>query len=162
MKNIALLLFLVSLGINAQERKYEKIKAHKTAFITEKLDLTPSEAEKFWPIYNQHEKEVQKLRKKERTEVFGKLKENGADALSDAEANSLIESHLAMKTQMLEKEKKLIKTMRGVISPQKIIKLEKTEQDFKKGLLKRYSRGDREDQRPKNRENHDNRPKGMR
>lgn len=162
MKNIALILFLCTLGINAQEKRFEKVKAHKTAFITEKLDLTPTEAEKFWPIYNQHEKEVQKLRKKERTEVFGKLKENGADALSDAEANSLIESHSAVKTQMLEKKKKLIKSLRGVISPQKIIKLEKTEQDFKKGLLRRYSRINRENQSPKNRENRDNRPKNMR
>ena len=32
----------------------EKIKALKIAYLTEKLDLSSNEAEKFWPIYNKH------------------------------------------------------------------------------------------------------------
>ena len=34
----------------------EKIKAEKVAFLTTRMDLTPQEAEKFWPVYNQLEK----------------------------------------------------------------------------------------------------------
>ena len=30
----------------------DKIKAEKIAFITAELELTPAEAEKFWPVYN--------------------------------------------------------------------------------------------------------------
>lgn len=40
----------------------EKIRALKVAFITQKLNLTPSEAEKFWPVYNQYENEIIQLR----------------------------------------------------------------------------------------------------
>ncbi|MDQ6757613.1 MAG: hypothetical protein M3004_11835 [Bacteroidota bacterium] len=38
--------------------KGEKIQALKIAFITQKLNLTADEAQKFWPVYNQYEKEV--------------------------------------------------------------------------------------------------------
>jgi len=161
MKRIILLVFLCSLGANAQDKKhnkrFEKIKAHKTSYITEKLSLTSAEAEKFWPIYNSYEENVQKLREKERTEVFGKLKENGVDALSDAEANTLLATHFDIKSQMLEKEKSLMRSLKGVISPQKIIKLEKAEQDFKKKLLRRYGGRDRG---PENDENRKRGPRG--
>ena len=47
--------------INAQnesrEARMEKFRTEKIAFLTTKLELTTTEAEKFWPIYNQLEKE---------------------------------------------------------------------------------------------------------
>ena len=65
-----LLLFLFSLGtfgfafsqkkVNENE---EKIQALKIAFLTQKLQLTSAEAEKFWPVYNQYDREIQNLRK---------------------------------------------------------------------------------------------------
>jgi hypothetical protein len=36
----------------------EKIEALKVAFISKDLNLTPQEAEKFWPIYNQYSAEL--------------------------------------------------------------------------------------------------------
>ena len=31
----------------------ERIRSERVAFITEELSLTPAEAEKFWPVYNE-------------------------------------------------------------------------------------------------------------
>lgn len=39
-------------------KKAEKIEALKVAFITQKLELTPDEAQKFWPVYNNYEKDM--------------------------------------------------------------------------------------------------------
>src|ERR1700739_2094887 len=36
----------------------EKIEALKVAFISKDLNLTPQEAERFWPIYNQYSREL--------------------------------------------------------------------------------------------------------
>ena len=47
MKKLIIILFLATLGMNAQDRKFEEIKAHKTAFITEQVNLTSTQAEKF-------------------------------------------------------------------------------------------------------------------
>ncbi len=38
-----------------QERMQSRIESQKIAFITQKLDLSPSEAQQFWPIYNEYQ-----------------------------------------------------------------------------------------------------------
>ena len=51
-------------GIKAQDgdkTRAEKIEALKIAFITQKLQLTTDEAQKFWPVYNQYENEIRSL-----------------------------------------------------------------------------------------------------
>lgn len=67
MKKFYLIVSLVCLAAitNAQEaaapdvseKKQQDIQALKAAFITRELELTPEEAQKFWPVYNQYEKE---------------------------------------------------------------------------------------------------------
>jgi hypothetical protein len=50
---------ILSLPAIAQRRmtgsEFEQFKSQKIAFITEKLNLTPKEAQAFWPVYNQYE-----------------------------------------------------------------------------------------------------------
>ena len=40
------------------EKKQQEIEALKIAFISKELELTPEEAQKFWPMYNQYSKEL--------------------------------------------------------------------------------------------------------
>lgn len=47
-------------------KQEEKIQALEIAFISRKLDLTPDEAQKFWPIYNEYKKEVRQVTMNER------------------------------------------------------------------------------------------------
>ncbi len=144
MKKIVLLLLLVSTALIAQRNpenrqgpNYEKIKALKTAHITEQLELTPSEAETFWPIYNEYDKKLQEVRKKERIEFMEKLKEGGVDSLTDEEAEIVINRMLELRTSEMNYRVELINDLKGVISPQKIIKLQRAEEQFKRKLLKR-------------------------
>ena len=44
------------------EKKQANIEALKVAFITKELELTPDEAQKFWPVYNQYSKELKATR----------------------------------------------------------------------------------------------------
>lgn len=39
----------------------DRIRAAEIAYLSQKLDLTPEEAQKFWPLYNQYTKEVEIL-----------------------------------------------------------------------------------------------------
>lgn len=39
-------------------KKLQEIEALKVAFISKELNLTPEEAQKFWPVYNQYSKEM--------------------------------------------------------------------------------------------------------
>jgi hypothetical protein len=65
MKKIILFLS-VFIGVgyicSAQPHRGEKVEAIKVAYITKELNLTSSEAEKFWPVYNEYFKELKKAR----------------------------------------------------------------------------------------------------
>ena len=39
----------------------ERLESFRIQFITKKLDLTPAEAEKFWPLYNEQKEASQNL-----------------------------------------------------------------------------------------------------
>src|SRR5690606_42143062 len=134
MKKLLFIVFLFTVGLYGQEGKHEKIKALKITYITEKLSLTSAEAEKFWPVYNSYDEKFHDIRKKERNEIFKKL-QNGLENISDAEANNLIDRSLSLESEGLELRKQMIADLRKVISPKKIIILEKAEDDFKRELL---------------------------
>ena len=122
---------------NGQGSKSERIKSLKIAHITEELDLTSSEAEKFWPIYNEFDDAMMAIRKKQRGDSNGKLHKEGIDALTDEEANILIDKMLEMKTTELAYRKELVANLKGVLPPKKIIKLQQAERSFKEKLLRR-------------------------
>jgi len=53
----------VANGQSRQER-FEAIETQKSAYITKQLRLTPAEAQKFFPIYNQYSKEIRNIKSK--------------------------------------------------------------------------------------------------
>lgn len=142
MKNILILLLITSATLQAQRRdkdKMEQIKAYRTAYFTEQLDLSSQEAEKFWPIFNSFSSEMRSIRKLERKELNSKVDELGA-AMTDEEANALIDKKIAFNTQRLELEKKLIKELGAFFPATKILLVFKAEDDFRKTLLERYKK----------------------
>jgi Skp family chaperone for outer membrane proteins len=69
MKKILLTALFISIcglvSLRSQDRS-ERIEALKVAFITKQLQLTPQEAEKFWPVYNVYENEMKNMIKDHR------------------------------------------------------------------------------------------------
>ncbi len=130
-------LLLTSQLFFAQDRPgREKIKALKVAFITERLSLSSGEAQKFWPIYNDHEETMETFRITERTQIRAKLR--NLDAISDAEANKLLEQHLKLEAEKQAENEKFIQKLKEVLTAKKTILLLKAEEDFKRELIKRY------------------------
>ena len=56
---IALLILLMFplIRISAQNQNLERLNAYKIGFFTKRLNLTSQEAEKFWPVYNEYQKQ---------------------------------------------------------------------------------------------------------
>lgn len=137
MKHLLILFLLITTGLFAQTDKHAKIKALKVAHLTERLALTTAEAEKFWPVYNAYEDKMHDLWKTKRTHIYQKMK-NNLEAMSNEEANQLIDHAMDLEMQELQNRKELIEDLRPVISPKKIILLRKAEEEFKKQLLENY------------------------
>lgn len=140
MRYIIFIAFLLSATIHSQENKYERIKALKTAYITEQLSLTPSEAEKFWPVYNSYDEKHHDLRHRKHEEIYKKLN-SGIENLTDEDANMLLDEYLLIETNQLELNKQKTFALRKVLTPKKIVRLKKAEDDFKRELLDRYRKG---------------------
>ncbi len=131
-------------------KNLEKINAARIALISEKLKLTPQQAEKFWPIYREfteHRMELRKqLREAERTQDPSKPKPD-----RDQE---LIKLALQLKQQNVDLEKNYSDRLLKVISARQLLTLPKAEEEFRRGLLR--SLQEREDLREMRRENREN------
>src|SRR6187431_2294722 len=65
------------------KEKREQIKAMKVAFLTTELDLSSSEAEKFWPLYNTYDDKLFELRHQKMKGYYKRLKDDELDKLSE-------------------------------------------------------------------------------
>lgn len=55
---VALTNAVIAQPLDDDKKQQDNIEALKVAFISKELELTPEEAQKFWPIYNQYSKEL--------------------------------------------------------------------------------------------------------
>jgi|SRR5690606_29290223 hypothetical protein len=132
-----------SLSISAQENK---IKSLKVAFITEKLNLTPKEAQQFWPVYNAYDDTVNNLKFNELRKVISEIRESYA-SVSDEKANELLNKALEIEAKIHSEDVKLIKKLRGIISAKKILALKNAEEDFNRKMLEEFNKRRRESNR---------------
>lgn len=134
---IYLMLLFSVLSFAQNNRKIEKIKAIQVAFISNKLNLTPEEAQKFWPIFNQFSDKQFDLKFK-RKMLLLKMNPESATPISDSEMTKLLADSENLETEIQNNRSRLIKDLQGVISPQKIFMLKQLEEEFKKTLLKQF------------------------
>src|SRR5690606_39910846 len=88
MKQLIIITILALFSLSGfSQVKQEKIEALKTAYITEQLNLTSSEAEKFRPIYNTLEDQKNALKK----EAHEGRKERHVENLTEAQAKAMLE-----------------------------------------------------------------------
>ncbi len=133
---LGLLLFLTVASFAQDRPDREKIKALKVAFITERLDLSSKEAQLFWPIYNEHESNMEDLRVKEWSQVRYKIKK--ANTLSEQEADDLLGLYTALEKEKQDSYKRLFNKLKNVLSSKKTLLLIQSEDDFKRKLMQMY------------------------
>ena len=117
---------------------FEKIKAEKVAFITEKVGLTSKEAEAFWPVYNKIEDQQNELNKAER-EAYMALEK----AINDGEGNvdSLLDTYLKAKEANVNLHVKGIKDYKKVLSAEKLAKFYTCDESFRRQQIGRVMGG---------------------
>jgi hypothetical protein len=75
MKKTILLIALAffTWAAHAQADKKDELEALRIAFITKQLELTPAEAEKFWPVYNNYQGDLRKMMREQREKKGSEL-----------------------------------------------------------------------------------------
>lgn len=138
MKHFFTILFLLcSTFIFSQkmDEKIERVKALRIAYISDKLNLTPEEAQKFWPVFNQFDEKQSELNKEKR-KLMIKLRPQNVANLSDKESAQLMSEDEKLEAEIQNNKKQLVKNLQGVIPNQKILMLRQVEIEFKQKLLK--------------------------
>ncbi|HNP32280.1 MAG TPA: sensor of ECF-type sigma factor [Flavobacterium sp.] len=142
-KILPILIALISINAIAQDgpfirKKKEQIKTLKVAFITNELSLTPDEAAKFWPLYNAFEDKQQEIRKQKLKGYLDRMDDDSFDKLSDKDAATILSQMESTEDELYQLKKKFTASLKGVISPVKILKLKKAEENFNRKLLQQY------------------------
>jgi Spy/CpxP family protein refolding chaperone len=111
----------------------EKIKAMKVGMITQELQLTEQQAEKFWPVYNTYSKEKFELNRKIR--YLSRTSANKELANDELLKNQ--EEILVLKHKEIDIDKKYREGFLKIISAQQYAKLIDTENKFNRMLLEK-------------------------
>ena len=145
--SIILVLLLISIATYAQNREaMKKIESARIALITERLGLTPEQAEKFWPVYRQYNMERREIRKE-----FRDARQNvDMKNLTDEQSKILVQKGMELKQKELNLEKEYSGRLSQVITTQQLFRLKNAEKDFQQMLLKRIQdQRQRQDQNQK-------------
>jgi hypothetical protein len=124
--------FCITTLVFAQKQgdRKNRMESYRIAYITEKLDLTPDEAQRFWPIYNQFRDELKKIHKDTKGQ-------KAIADMTDSEAENAISGNFEREEKVASLKKEYVKKLKGIIAPKKIAQLQQVEQDFKKEVLER-------------------------
>jgi len=141
---LAMFLTLVTCAVFAQgggmKHKKEQIKSLKVAFLTEQLQLSTDQAEKFWPVYNAFDDKQFDLRQ-DKMDVFRKrMDEAELNKMSDKEASAILSGMESTESELYQLRKKLVSDLRPIIGSLKILKLKKAEEDFNRKLLRQFKK----------------------
>ena len=143
LKKILPILFLfLSFNFYAQNENFkdkkEQIRAMKVAFFTTELDLTSSEAEKFWPLYNTFDEKQFELRHQKMKSYFKRMQGDNLDKISEKDATALLEQIQDNEDDLYSLRKKFMQSIKEILPSIKILKLKKAEENFNRKLLQQY------------------------
>jgi Spy/CpxP family protein refolding chaperone len=110
-----------------REQIKEKLKANHVAYITNELDLTEEESQKFWPIYNQYRQEMDALKEENTPQQVKNM--------TDKEADEFLNKMLEKKARELDVQKKYIQKLKSAIPAKKIALLLHAEREFREKVV---------------------------
>lgn len=132
-----LALFAFSFDTIAQGDGGGRVRNLRKEYVKEKLQLTESQSQKFWPIYTSYLDERSALRRKYRDQFIHR--ENGK--LNNYDAYRKVDDNIEYKEKDLELSKKYKAELLQVISPQQLADLYQAEREFKQMLIERLKDG---------------------
>ena len=131
-------------GLDAQNRRgdnpemFEKMKAEKISFFTSKLDLTPAEAQSFWPVYNEYEKKRFDI--KRQIHEFERMPDEQFAKLSDSEIEKLTNDYIGSFENEAVLLKDYNKQFLKILPKKKVLMMYRTENEFRSHLIREFRR----------------------
>ena len=109
-KYLLILLLVFGFLVRVQAQDGQRLEAYKIAYLTKKLDLSPEEAQRFWPIYNGYTNDIRNVRQEQKDKNL---------------------SEIDVEEKMLSVRKKYNGEFSKALSAEKINTFFRSEKDFK-------------------------------
>lgn len=116
----------------------KKMMSEKVAFFTVELDLTPAEAQKFWPVYNQIDKERDEANAAVFMAYF-ELEKAIKEKKSEKEISTLLNTYIDAVEKQGSINSKADERYRKVLPVAKVAKLYVCEEEFRRQYIRRLS-----------------------
>ncbi|WP_207532786.1 hypothetical protein [Desertivirga arenae] len=123
-KLLLLLTFLLPSLYSSAQPGQGQLESVKAEYLTRRLNLSPEEAQKFWPVYRNYQKDLHKIMM-ERRKARQEQKKSGEQV-----------DELEFEADILEVRKRYRKEFSEVLPAQKVNLLYQAENDFRQQLIK--------------------------
>lgn len=120
-----------------QEEIFNKLHNERIAFFTSEIDLTPEEAQLFWPVYNKYLKECQRAHVQSRKSLQA-LKNKSGEKLSETEILKRIDAYVASIAAEDEVFVKYAPEFKKVLPMEKVAKLYVAEEKFRIKMIRGF------------------------
>ena len=129
---LTLLLLMTGTISYSQPARGERVRALRTAYITDRINLSSSQAERFWPIYNAYEAELRTTRQSFLKQYRGQNRHR-----SEAEARRFVDDNLDYQEALVALKRKYQDDYLKVISANQLADLYAAEREFRQILIQK-------------------------
>ncbi|MCK7559131.1 hypothetical protein MKQ70_30840 [Chitinophaga sedimenti] len=110
----------------------DKVKSLEIAYISKELNLSPEEAQKFWPVYNRYSKEVELLIQDRKRQA----KVNKQQTRTDNTGEDATDVELSYARKMLDIKTRYKDEFQKVIPPRKVTDFFRSEREFRGMMIR--------------------------
>lgn len=111
----------------------EKIRADKKLFVAENMQLTDSEADEFWPIYEKYQDELFLVRA--RTKNLINVYADNYESMDNDTAKKLLNEHISIEESKLKLREAYLPKFQGVLSDVKVVRYYQIENKINAALM---------------------------
>ena len=119
----------------------ERVRAEKVAFLTEEIDLTESEAQVFWPIYNEIQKKAQRDGFEAVKNAYDAMAKGVEEKKGSKEMEKLVKAYIDAKEKNEGIETKYLNKLLKVLPAEKVARYYVAEEKFRHQQIGRLGNG---------------------
>ena len=127
------LLAVAVFGASAQNPNFERLDSYKIAFFTKRLNLTPQEAERFWPVYNEYQ--VKKNGIQQQRILLTRNSNQNSVNMSEKELTDAGDKLISLQMEEADLALESHKKFKEILSPAKVLRLYQAENQYRLTLL---------------------------
>ena len=116
---------------NNLEITHEKLKADKKLIVAKYMELTESEAKNFWPVYEEYQKDLQKMNERLGSLLQSYATEYRNNSLSDEKAKQLLDEWIAIDNDDAKRRASYVPKVMKVLPPKKAARYLQIENEYR-------------------------------